>query len=320
MSMNRILVALAAALLAVMSVAAQETRTITDFAGRSVEIPVKPLRIVSLHDLAITIPLIELGVFPVGSHGRTSDAGAPFIRASAVLTGVDFTNSDIKFVGANPADIEAISALQPDLILTTEWQGAPVDQLEKIAPTIVISDSASMFDTYNLLADITGTQDRMTFLKARYDGQIAQIKRLIDTSSITTSIIQGNEGTFYVLHTYGTLGQVLRDAGFKLPAIIDAIPEGGDLQVPAEQLPELDADFVFATYRTDTLETPATSDEQLNAVVPDFCKYLTACQNNQFITIPREEASSNSFYALGAISYMVIANISGRPFVPFKAQ
>ena len=89
---------------------------------------------------------------------------------------------------------------------------------------------------------------------------------------------------------------------------------------PAEQLPELDADFIFATYRTDTLETPASSTEQLNAVVPDFCQYLTAYQNNQLITIPREEASSNSFYALGAISFMVIPNISGRSFAPYEAQ
>lgn len=318
--MNRLLIAFAAALLAIAPVAAQQTRTITDLAGRSVEIPAKPLRIVSLHDLSITIPLIELGVFPVGSHGRTTEGGAPFIRSSAVLTGVDFDNSDIKFVGNNPADIEAISALQPDLILTTDWQGTPVDQLEKIAPTVVIRDGASLLETYDLLADITGTQDRMGFLKARYDGQIAQIKRLIETSDITTSIIQGNDGTFYVEHTYGTLGQVLRDAGFTFPAIVDAIPEGGELYVPAEQLPELDADFVFATYRTDTLETPATATERLNAVVPDFCQYLTACQHNQLIIIPREEASSNSFYALGAISYMIIATISGRDFVPFEAK
>jgi iron complex transport system substrate-binding protein len=318
--MKLLLATIMAVAMTILPVSAQETRTITDFAGRSVDIPVKPLRIVSLHDLTITIPLIELGVFPIGSHGRTMEDGTPFIRSSSVLTGVDFNNSPIEFVGNNPADIEAISALQPDLILTTEWQGAPVDQLEKIAPTVVITDTASMFDTYDLLADITGTQDRMTFLKARYDGQIAQIKRLIDTQDITVSVLQGVDGTFYVLHTYGTLGQVLRDAGFKFPAIIDAIPEGGDLDVPAEQLPELDADFVFATYRTDALETPADSAEQLNAVVPDFCQYLTACQNNQLITIPREEASSNSFYALGAISYMVISNISGRDFVPFQPK
>jgi iron complex transport system substrate-binding protein len=144
---------------------------------------------------------------------------------------------------------------------------------------MVIRDDASIFDTYSLLADITGTQDRMTFLKARYGCQIAQIKRLIDISNMTSSVFQGNEGRFYVEHTYGPLGRVLRDAGFKFPAT-----------------------------------------EQLNAVVSDVCQDLTACQHNQLITIPREEASSNLFYALGAISYMIISNISGRDFVPFEGN
>ena len=67
---------------------AQETRTFTDDLGRVVDIPGQPLRIVSLQDLAITVPLLELGVTPVGSHGRTTAEGVPFIRSSDVLTGV----------------------------------------------------------------------------------------------------------------------------------------------------------------------------------------------------------------------------------------
>lgn len=306
-----------AAALATVPAYAQEMRTVTDPTGRVVEIPDDPQRIVSLHDLSTTIPMIELGVFPVGSHGRTTEAGEPFIRSSDVLTGVDFNNSDIEFVGNLPADVEAISALEPDLIITTQWQTTPLDQLEKIAPTLVIGDDTDMFTAYDFLADITGTTDRMTFLKARYQGQIAQIKRLIDTQNITVSVIQGNDGVFTVEHTYGTLGQVLRDAGFKFPAMVDAIPEGTDAEFAPDILPQLDADFVFATYRTDTGQTPADSVEALNGVVPDFCRYLTACQNNQFINIPREEASSNSFYALGALSYMIISHISGRDFAPF---
>ena len=64
---------------------AQETRSFTDDTGRVVDIPVAPLRIVSLQDLAITVPLLELGVTPVGSHGRTTAEGVPFIRASPTI-------------------------------------------------------------------------------------------------------------------------------------------------------------------------------------------------------------------------------------------
>ena len=296
---------------------AQETRSFTDDAGRVVEIPTHPLRIVSLHDLSLTIPLIELGVFPIGSHGRTTTEGTPFIRSSKVLTGVDFDNSTIKFVGNLPADVEAVAALEPDLILTTEWQTADVEQLQAIAPTIVLDDSVRpAFDVFDVLADITGTQDRLAVLKTRYEGQIAQIKRLIDTGSIRTSVIQANEGKLNIEHTYATLGKVLRDAGFTFPAKVDAIPEGEDAQFSAEELPEFDADFVFATYRTDTLQTPADAIASLETALPNFCQFLHACRENQFIVIPREEASAASYYALGAISYMLISNISGRTFVP----
>lgn len=298
---------------------AQETRSFTDDAGRTIDIPTKPLRIVSLQDLAITVPLLELGVTPVGSHGRTTAEGQPFIRSSDVLTGIDFDNSDIKFVGNLPADVEAVAALEPDLILTTPWQTAPVEQLEAIAPTVVLDDSKrGDLAMHDILAELTGTEDRLAVLKTRYEGQIAQIKRLIDTESISVNVIQGVDGQVLSWHTYGALGKVLRDAGFAFPDRVNAIPEGEFERMSGEAFPELDADFVFATYRTDTLETPADAKKYLEEVLPGFCDYLHACRENQFIIIPREEASASSYYGLGVLSYMIISNISGRDFVPMS--
>ncbi|MBJ3785025.1 ABC transporter substrate-binding protein [Devosia sediminis] len=310
-------VAVAAAVLLTAPAFAQETRSFTDDLGRTVDIPVEPLRIVALHDLSITVPMIELGVMPIGSHGRTTAENTPFIRSSKVLTGVDFDNSDIQFVGNLPADVEAVAALEPDLILTTPWQTAPVEQLQAIAPTVVLDDSVrGAFGTFDVLAELTGTEDRLAVLKTRYEGQIAQIKRLIDTDSISVSVIQANEGKLYIEHTYGTLGKVLRDAGFTFPALVEEIPESQSAEFSAERLPEFDADFVFATYRTDTLQTPADAVAALEEALPGYCEYLHACRENQLLVIPREEASSASFYALGALTYMIISHISGRDFVP----
>ena len=295
---------------------AQETHTFADDAGRTVDIPVEPMRIVSLQDLAITVPLLELGVTPIGSHGRTTAEGEPFIRSSDVLTGVDFDNSDIRFVGNLPADVESIAALEPDLILTTPWQTVPLEQLDAITPTVVLDDSArGDLAMHDVLAELTGTEDRLAVLKARYEGQVAQIKRLIDTENISVNVIQGVNGEVLSWHTYGALGKVLRDAGFTFPERVEAIPEGEFERMSAEALPELDADFVFVTYRTDTLETPADAVAHLEAVLPGFCEYLHACRENQMIVIPREEASASSYYGLGVLSYMVISHISGREFV-----
>jgi ABC-type Fe3+-hydroxamate transport system, periplasmic component len=75
--------------------AAADSQTFTDDLGRTVTVPLHPQRIVSMHDLDITIPLIELGVPPVASHGRTRPDGSHYLRSSAQLTGVDFDNSEI---------------------------------------------------------------------------------------------------------------------------------------------------------------------------------------------------------------------------------
>lgn len=309
----------AAIVLAALSLpaAAQDTTSFTDDAGRTVDIPKQPLRIVSLHDVSLTLPLLELGVIPIGSHGRTTAEGAPFIRSSAVLTGIDFSNSDIEFVGNLPADVEAVAALEPDLILTTPWQTAPVDQLATIAPTIVLDSGLRRgFAMHEVLAELTGTQNNLAILDARYQEQVAQIRRLVDTGSISVNVIQGVNGQLAVWHTYGALGKLLRDVGFVFPERVDAIVEGEFEQFSAEALPEMDADFIFATYRTDTLETPADAVKYLEEVMPGFCDFLHACRENQMIIIPREEASAASYYGLGVLAYTVLSHISGRNFVP----
>ncbi len=301
----------------VVPAAAQETVAFTDDAGRTVEIPADPQRIASLHDVSITIPLLELGVRPVGSHGRTTADDEPFIRSSDVLTGIDFNNSSIEFLGNHPADIESVAAVEPDLIITTPWQPAPVDQLAAIAPTILLDDTKrGDFGIYEVLADITGTTDTLEVLQARYEGQIAQIRRLIDTEDVSVNVIQGVDGEVLSWHTYGALGKLLRDAGFTFPERVEQIPEGEFARMSGETLPQLDADFLFVTYRTDTAETPEDAIAHLEAVVPDFCQFLHACRNNQMIVMPREEASASSYYGLGVLAYTVISHISGRDFVP----
>lgn len=317
MSFLRIVAALAAAMVLTLPAWAQDTRSFTDDAGRTVEIPTHPQAIASLHDLSITVPLLELGIYPVASHGRTTQEGEGFIRSSKVLTGIDFDNSDIQFVGNLPVDVEAVAAAEPDLIITTPWQTAPVEQLEAIAPTIVLDDTVrGDFGMYQALAEITGTADTLAVLEGRYESQIEQIRRLIDTESISVNVIQGVEGEVLSWHTYGGLGRVLRDAGFTFPDRVEAIEEGQFERMSAEALPELDADFLFVTYRTDTLETPQDALGHLEQVMPNFCDFLHACRKNQMIVMPREEASASSYYALGVMAYTVISQISGRRFEP----
>jgi len=293
---------------------AEEFRAFTDDLGRTVQVPVHPQRIASLDDLRLTIPLIELNTTPVASHGRDG-ANGPYIRSSLLLTGVDFANTDIAFLGNSPLDIEALVMSQPDLIITLVSRDSPIEQLELIAPTVVFDESQTdRFAIYQRLAELVNQQDRLDKLEARYQAQITQLRRLIDTSSIQVAVMEGNRGQISVQHTYGSLGRVLRDAGFRFPEAIDDLSPGVEAKLSAEFLPRLNADVIFDTYRSDRNETPADADEKMREVLPDYCNFLWACQQGQYIRLPRDEPYAISYQSLSAMSTVVLTLMSAQDF------
>lgn len=294
--------------------AAADSQTFTDDLGRTVSVPLHPQRIVSMHDLDITIPLIELGVPPVASHGRTRPDGSHYLRSSAQLTGVDFDNSEIRFIGTADIDLEAVAAAKPDLIITEPSRHVSVEQLAKIAPTVSIDHlQGSAPRIYRKLAQLTGSQARLAVLERRYQEQIKQLKATVDPQQYRVSVIQANNGKVTVHHSYHALGRVLRDAGFRFPPLIDKIPDGQRIDVSAEQLPELDADFVFATWRSDTGGKPQDELKAMEAVMPGWCDFMRACRTGRYILLPREEVISNSYAALTLMVAQVQSHIAGRP-------
>lgn len=302
---------------AVSVVHAAQTRTIVDDTDTEVNIPVKPMRIVSLHDSVLTVPLLELGANLVGSHGRGDSEDSAFIRSSLSITGIDFDNSDIKWVGGRTADIERVAALKPDLILTTVWQSLDAEQLRKIAPTVVLDyTKRDQWDIYDSLAELTGTTDKLELMKRRYADQIALIKNVIDTENVMVSTVHAKDGQLFAYNPYGNIGKVLIDAGFQRPKIITDIPDGDHKDFTAESLQEFDADFIITTYRSTAKQYPEDVRGYFESVVPNYCQVLHACREDQMLMVSRSLGSTTSYYALGAVTYMVLAEIGGREFVP----
>jgi len=141
---------------------------------------------------------------------------------------------------------------------------------------------------------------------------------VVDTQHITVSVLQANNGKLTVHHSYHSLGRVLRDAGFRFPPLVDAIPEGGRVDVSAERLPELDADYIFDTWRADTGGKPADEIADMNRVMPGFCDFLRACREGHYILLSRDEVISNSYASLGLLVAQVQSHLSGRT-LPEKA-
>ncbi|MEM9798218.1 MAG: ABC transporter substrate-binding protein [Pseudomonadota bacterium] len=294
--------------------AAEQTRDVTDMLGRTVTIPTDPQRIVSLGSKNVTVPLIELGVMPIGSQGTLPQGGTPTIRASATATGVDFDNSDIEYVGDYPVDLELIASLEPDLIIWPDWQDeVDLDQLSMIAPTIAYETDATLHDGQAFYAALLGREERLAANRARYDAQIAQLAGLV-TPGTTYSVLHGREGEFWTCKPYGNLELILQDAGLVPVPLIDGAEAGTCPRFSAERLQDFDADWIFTTYRTDRGERPEDAITALNAVFPGFCDLLTACRDGRHVVLPREEITTPSYDAVGGAIFM-LTTLLPNPFV-----
>jgi len=321
--MKRLLTTLAAMAALTAPAWAQDTRTVTDSLDRTVEIPADPQRIVALHDTSLTLPLVELGQPPVGSLGRADAEGEIYLRAVNTVLGVDFDNSDIGFIGTwGQIDFEAIAALEPDLILALEGcQDEMVGQLEQIAATVTVpcrpEDALAKIET---VADYAGLSEAFAARMDRFEAQIARAQRLIpDADRITVSKIQVYDGELRTFADYGAFTTVLDRIGFARPDFIAdkrAAGEQGRFVVSAEVLPELDADFLFDTYRIDQDDSPAQMRARVEGVLPGWCELLHACREQQYIGLPREHASPQSFTTLGSNVNYVINAVAGRDFTP----
>ncbi|MEM7489267.1 MAG: ABC transporter substrate-binding protein [Pseudomonadota bacterium] len=300
---------LACALLLALPAGAQ-TRDVTDHLGRKVAIPTDPQRIVSLGGKNVTVPMIELGVTPIGSQGTHPEGRAPTIRASAVATGIDFDTSEIVHVGDFPVDLELIASLDPDLIVWPDWQDeVSLDQLSLIAPTVAYETDATLHDAQTFLAALFGREDRLAANRVRYDAQIAQLADLVPEGA-TYSVLHGRDGEFWTCAPYGNLELILQDAGLAPVPIIAGAEMGACPRFSAERLQDFDADWVFTTYRTDRGERPEDALAGLDGVFPGFCQVLAACRDGRHVVLPREELTTPSYDVVGAAIFALTAILS----------
>jgi iron complex transport system substrate-binding protein len=284
-------------------------RSVIDDAGRRVEVPDRPARIVSLDDADLTVPLLELGVVPVGSQGRLGRDGRHFLRSSMTLTGLDFDNTGMAFLGMQPVDVEMVAALKPDLILTFKGRPTPADQLQAIAPTVVIDDILRGPDgVYDLLAELTGRKGALDILRRRYLAQVEQLRHTVGADPPIISVLSATgDRKISVERSYGSIGLVLRDAGFTSPRLTQAIAENAGAVFSPEVLPEFDADVILDTYRNDRNETAEDAKGRMERMLPGYCRFLRACRDGRYYFLPRDETKSMTY----AARMMAIALITG---------
>lgn len=268
--------------------AMSDTREFTHAFGTS-EIPTEPQRIVTTQDQNALLPLLELGVKPIGSTGFLDpETGEGSFRRTE-----GFDTSGIEFVGSYlEPNVEAIAALDPDLIVGAANQDPDVVALlEGIAPTIGIDVfGRSLTEALLDFGDLVGQTDRAAELHDAYTARIDELKAAVDERhpGLTVTIVSTFEAGTFVLQDCGqAMGTVAHDLDLGRPAAQQDLDRLACQQNPTfsvELLPDHDADVVLVVDYSGDVSGDAGSETRGFLAQPIW-QQLQASQNGQLHVI-----------------------------------
>lgn len=214
-----------------------DTRSVEHARGTA-EVPSSPQRVVVLEPVELDTA-VALGVTPVGAAVASNIAGIP------EYLGVD----GVEPVGTVPEpDLEAIAALEPDLILGTETRHSKLyDQLESIAPTVFLEAHSDPWQENMLvIGDALGKKDEAQELVDGFNDRCEEIKAEFDVEGTTANLVRPKDET--TLSIYGPTsfaGSALECVGLTIPE--QEWKDGLQADISPENILEARADHVFVT-------------------------------------------------------------------------
>ena len=193
-----------------------------------------------------TEALLALGVTPVGAvQSWTGDPWYDHIADEM---------KDAEVVGLeSEVNVEAIAALQPDLIIGNKMrQEAIYEQLSAIAPTIFAEDLRGNWkNNFELYAKALNKEEEGKEIIEAYDTRIADLKeQLGDKLNMKVSMVRFMAGDVRIYQKDSFSGVILDQLGFARPESQD-VDEFAIKGATKEQMPLMDGDILFYfTYET----------------------------------------------------------------------
>ena len=246
--------AVATLMCAATAVVAQASTVSITHANGQTDVPSNPQKTVVL-DLALLDILHALDV-PVAavSNGRFSGTLAQYGEDSVPKVGSMFE-----------PDVDAIRAIDPDLIIAGRRSTKAYSTFADVAPTINLAFDqqnlvASVTDTTRTLASLYGKQDVANPLLEKLDASVKELhaktakagKGLLVFTTGGKLISQGPESRFGVLFN-----------GFGVQPAMTDFPEGKGVLLTAESLQELNPDWIYVIDRDASLGKDETPAQQL---------------------------------------------------------
>lgn len=251
-----------------------QTVTVTDTNGE-VEVPLEPTRVV-VYDFGIldSIDAIGEGENVVG-----------IVKGNLPDYLSDYDNEDTSEIGTlQEPDFEAVNALEPDLIIISGRQRESLEELQEIAPTLLLTlDNTNIWESFetnmNTLGTIFSKEDEVAQQLESLTASAEEVAEAAEASGQTSLTVLLNEGQ---LSAYGTGSRfgIINDV-FGFESVDDSIEASTHGQsVTYEYVLEQNPDILFVVDRTAAIGGDTTNNNLLeNTLIQETNAY----QNDSII-------------------------------------
>ena len=265
-----------------------QTRTVTDARGE-VEIPANPQRIV---DLSGNSDMLKIFGFDV--VGTANSDAYDYTKFPAYLE-EDLAGATILgYSYQDTMDIEAILALDPDLIIISGVQEKMYDQLQSVCPTIMIQlAQINWKEDVQAFAKVLDCEDKATAWLESYEAKAAAMGEKIreeygeDTTYLS---FLASGGQLYIFDAAGFGMVMYEDMGLAKP---EGMPQQENVSLPVvdyEGLAAIDADFIFAI----------GTDEDLKALNESkLYQMMRAVQDGNVVELPASPYFNQGYGCIG---------------------
>ena len=292
-----------------------EAREVVDTMGRTVDIPDHPERVVVMSEPAIAIPMIELGVNPIGSFGRADD-GTYQVGADFIDTLFGPNQKKPQGIGNNrQVDLEKLYSMKPDLIIGIEFDIDKIKQLSTVAPVYMQHYTTGHLDNFAIeenLAKLFGKETTFQTLKEQYLEDVQETKKQLPESLENKTYLP-----VIIMDQINIVGegigvsQPLNDLGMKpFEVSNDKTHSDGSpkivLPISAETFGSLNPDIlvVIINWGAPDKSIEATN-EALNKLVPGWQTYMKPAREGRVIYLDGSKVFTPSFlsarYTLGEV-------------------
>lgn len=222
------------------------------------EIEGTPERVVILTNEG-TEALLSMGVKPVGA-----------VQSWLGDTWYDHIQSDmegVEVVGTESAvNLEAIAALQPDLIIGNKLRQEDVyEQLNAIAPTVFAETlKGDWKENFKLYAKALNKEEEGKRVMEDFDTRVADLsEQLGEKKEQEVSIVRFTAGDVRIYHKDSFSGIILDQLGFARPESQN-VDDFAEMNATKERIPAMDGDVLFHfSYETGDGEATNIKDEWL---------------------------------------------------------